>query len=88
MDLILSVDSTLHPHGCLIEDIRALVKKDWSVSFSHVFREGNFCADVLAKAGCSLDVDIELLRSPPVSVLQHLHADKWGIKFPRGFKLS
>ncbi|XVF19128.1 hypothetical protein REPUB_Repub11eG0082800 [Reevesia pubescens] len=48
----------------------------WSCSFSHIYREENFCADPLAKSGCDLELDFGLLRSPPASMSSLLSADK------------
>ncbi|XVF38280.1 hypothetical protein REPUB_Repub20aG0087100 [Reevesia pubescens] len=88
LDLIQNADVDLHPLGCLISDIQSLKKRNWSCSFSHVLREGNFSADALAKSGCSMDLDFEVLRDPPNFMVSLLQADKWGVQYPRGFKLS
>ena len=40
-----------HKHGVIIEDIRSLLQREWEVKLVHVFREGNLCADYLAKLG-------------------------------------
>ncbi|XVE96173.1 hypothetical protein REPUB_Repub02eG0198900 [Reevesia pubescens] len=53
-----------------------MMNLDWSCSFSHVLREGNFCADLLAKSGCEIDLDFEVLREPPFFMAAFLKADK------------
>ena len=40
-----------HNYANVIEDIKALVNRDWEVRLSHIWREGNCCADALAKLG-------------------------------------
>ena len=40
-----------HVHADVIEDIKALVVCDWQTQFSHIWREGNRCADAMAKFG-------------------------------------
>jgi len=38
----------------IIEDIRNMISKCESVSFTHIYREGNLAADWMAKYGCVL----------------------------------
>ncbi|KAJ1424746.1 Ribonuclease H domain [Sesbania bispinosa] len=40
-----------HRYATLLREIQALLDKDWSVSLKHSLREGNQCADYLAKQG-------------------------------------
>ncbi|XVF24673.1 hypothetical protein REPUB_Repub13aG0147600 [Reevesia pubescens] len=85
--LIESTEIALHPLGGLINDIRALKDRDWICSFSHILREGNFSANALAKSGCDMELDFEVLWSPPSFLTSFLQADKWGVKFPVDFSL-
>lgn len=43
----------VHPHATLVNHIRGIIALDWRVSFQHTLREGNECADWLAKTGAS-----------------------------------
>ncbi|XVF30503.1 hypothetical protein REPUB_Repub16aG0063700 [Reevesia pubescens] len=87
IDLINDANSNLHPLGILIEDIRMLKARSWVCHIIHTLREGNFCADALAKSACDIELDFEILRSPPSFVVPLLTADSRGIMFPRGFKM-
>lgn len=42
-----------HKYINLILNIRELLARDWSAKISHTLREGNACADLLAKKGAS-----------------------------------
>ncbi|XVF37101.1 hypothetical protein REPUB_Repub19eG0116500 [Reevesia pubescens] len=53
----------------------------WKCSFSHTLREGNFCADALAKLGCDLDQDFEVLREPLANLESMLSVNRWGLSF-------
>ncbi|XVF09948.1 hypothetical protein REPUB_Repub07fG0141300 [Reevesia pubescens] len=76
----------MYPLRKLIEDIHILKARHWVCNLTHIHREGNFCADVLAKSGCDLELDLEQLRLLPSFMTEHIHANKWGVQFPRGFK--
>lgn len=42
-----------HVYAPLVNHIHSFVPKEWNVSINHTFREGNNCADLLAKRGSS-----------------------------------
>jgi len=52
-DLIMSDVQAHHPHAPLISQIVQLQHRDWIVNFHHTLRQGNECADWLAKHGTS-----------------------------------
>lgn len=66
LSLIDAADSSFHPLGSLIIDIRELLKRECICKCLHTLREGNFCADVLSKMGSSLDEDYVVFRQPPL----------------------
>ncbi|CAN0879938.1 Putative ribonuclease H protein At1g65750, partial [Linum grandiflorum] len=43
-----------HQHTSLVLQFRSLLQRDWTVTLSHVCREGNFLADCLARRGLSV----------------------------------
>ena len=53
-----------HLYNAAICEIRELLSRDWEVSLVHVFREANFCANFLARAG-SAGADSILLWQDP-----------------------
>ncbi|OMP12446.1 hypothetical protein COLO4_01560 [Corchorus olitorius] len=69
LDWISSADTKYHPCGNLIEDIRALMNRRWRSSLQHTLREGNFCADYLAKLGCKTESEFMVLHSPTAGLL-------------------
>ncbi|XVF36745.1 hypothetical protein REPUB_Repub19eG0084900 [Reevesia pubescens] len=88
IDLVNSSNSDLQPLGNLIEDIHALKASNWVCNLIHTLREGNFCADLLAKSACYMELDFEMLRTPSSSMDHLLNADRWWVLYPRGFKLD
>jgi ribonuclease HI len=63
-------DSTLNPceDSDIVDSIRELVSRDWwSVSFEHILRECNQCADYMAKMGAnSFDCPLKTFEEPPI----------------------
>lgn len=53
LQLIVEGVSNTHRYTPLIDHIRVLKDNNQSLSFSHTLREGNFCADCLAKKEAS-----------------------------------
>ncbi|CAN1848943.1 hypothetical protein LINPERHAP1_LOCUS39117 [Linum perenne] len=41
----------MHQHVVDIAALRELLERDWEVTISHIYREGNFVADYLANLG-------------------------------------
>ena len=64
-------------------EIKSWLSKEWHVSVSHVLREGNQCADHLAKRGASLEEKLVLLEEPPNSIIPSLRLDLMGVVFER-----
>ena len=59
------VDS-MHPLFRLVLRCQGLIAKDWTICFSHIFREGNRAADALANFAFSLDIGLHIMDvSPP-----------------------
>jgi len=53
LDLIMSDVQSHHPHAFLISQIVQLQHRDWIVNFHYILRQGNKCADWLAKQSAS-----------------------------------
>ena len=52
--------------GPILQDIWNLLRNCESISFQHIFREGNMAADWMAKFGCSLRYhSLSFFTSPP-----------------------
>ena len=72
-----------HPCSSLIYDCRHLLQLFEEAHIHHIFREGNHCADLLAKEGASSNDNFILYSSPPPFLLYQLHDDSWGVSYPR-----
>jgi hypothetical protein len=53
------------------------------VLIEHTLREGNKCADVLAKIGASSNAPLVVLSDPPLDLVQPLQDDARGVTFVR-----
>ena len=59
----------------LMEDCRQLASQINRVSFRHVYREANMCANQLAKLGASMETDFVVLSSPSMDIIPFVEAD-------------
>ncbi|GAU32945.1 hypothetical protein TSUD_153620 [Trifolium subterraneum] len=88
-DSLLSVNvikegvTTHHGFANEILCIRKLLSNDWEVILTHTLREGNACADVLAKLGANSDSPMVNISTPPRDLVIPLHHDASGIEFIR-----
>ncbi|KAH0721913.1 hypothetical protein KY289_004957 [Solanum tuberosum] len=72
-----------HPDYDVIEECRRLML-ELGVSIMHTLRQGNNCADHLAKLGrMQQDEDLVILHRPPHSMHQLILADMAHIAYPR-----
>ncbi|XP_057425693.1 uncharacterized protein LOC130719064 [Lotus japonicus] len=78
VNLILRPPSHFHVEAVLVHSILDLLRRDWVVQVAHVLREGNACADFLAKAGAAQERDFLLLQDPPPGMEYLLMADSMG----------
>ncbi|QHO16927.1 Putative ribonuclease H protein [Arachis hypogaea] len=53
-----------HPNA-LIRDISKWKKRNWQISFVNIYREGNRCADCLARKSLNLDPEFHFWDTPP-----------------------
>ncbi|MCI17675.1 ribonuclease H protein, partial [Trifolium medium] len=58
-----------------IQNIRHLLRREWIVGIKHTLREGNACADILAKMGASANSPLVVLEEPPSQLFSALSAD-------------
>jgi hypothetical protein len=56
---------------------------EWEVNLSHTLREGNSCADFLAKVGSSNDTKLRIWSSPPEGLNSLLRDDALRLLRPR-----
>ncbi|KAK2393053.1 hypothetical protein QL285_055034 [Trifolium repens] len=76
--------STHHRLANEILRIQKLLASDWEVILLHTLREGNACADVLAKMGASSSSSLVVVTTPPNELARPLLDDAWGVEFVRG----
>lgn len=60
-----------------------MLERRWEVRLMHTLREGNSCADFMAKAGADQQALFELVHDPPAGLRPLLFADAVGTSFPR-----
>lgn len=82
INLITGQASKYHAYAVLIQDIKdLLVSHNFTVQ--HCLREGNQCADFMAKLGASSNDEYLIHSSPPQDLPDLLRNDGVGIYFPR-----
>ncbi|KAL4359391.1 hypothetical protein AHAS_Ahas08G0072700 [Arachis hypogaea] len=67
----------------LLRAIKLLLAHPWDVRVSHVYRERNFCADLLAKKAHLCQIGFMCFSSPPTFLSAALMIDASGVKFAR-----
>ncbi|CAN1188488.1 Putative ribonuclease H protein At1g65750 [Linum perenne] len=70
-------------HGRTLETISELRSRDWEVTISHTYREGNRVADLLAHHGHTLDYGFHVNCTYPHEVDRAIWSDHVGTCFPR-----
>jgi hypothetical protein len=60
-----------------------MLDNDWEVVITHTLREGNACADVLAKMGAISNSPMVKSSAPPCNLLRPLMEDASGVEFVR-----
>ena len=84
MDLLKGEEVEDHPLKALIFDCKRIME-DMNISVLHTLREGNRCADAMAKIGVNQLEKLKAFQQVPPTVKGLLEADARGICYPRGF---
>jgi len=71
-----------HVYVVLIQNIKDLISST-NFTLQHLLKEGNQCADYMAKIGASNDVDLVIRSSPHKGLLPLLRTDELGSLFIR-----
>jgi ribonuclease HI len=66
----------------LMQRVKSLLELSWEVRITHVFREANRCADVLANIGSEGQHGIVFFDNPPYQVAQVFYDDCMGVSTP------
>ncbi|KAM7525590.1 hypothetical protein LguiA_015492 [Lonicera macranthoides] len=82
-DLLKGEDVEEHPLKVLIQDCKSIMM-ELKLSVHHTLREGNRCADAMAKLGVNQMEKLEVFHHVPSVVKGILEADAMGVSFPRG----
>ena len=72
-----------HIYGAILADISKILQRQWVVQVTHVLREANSSADVLAKIGTEQQDVLKLWHDPPNDVLPSLLSDRLGVILTR-----
>jgi len=70
-----------HPYAPVIDLIKRFIDYPWLLTFHHSFREGNSCADWLAKYRARLEGDSIAWRRCPTPLSITLIVDSMGTTF-------
>ena len=72
-----------HRYATIVKAIVSWFDEDWTVMVEHSLREGNACADMLAKMGATNDECFTRWTAPPSELSLLLQADAQGVQFLR-----
>jgi ribonuclease HI len=72
-----------HHYAAILNNIKDILNRDWHVSILHTLREGNACADYLAKHGANNNEVFSSIAIPPAGLNLFLLADACGTSFLR-----
>ncbi|CAI0404027.1 unnamed protein product [Linum tenue] len=72
-----------HHHVSIIDRLQALARCDWEVVFSHVYREGNKCADFLANYGHSMPLGFHFVPASDPMLMYWTLYDSQGLSESR-----
>ncbi|KAL5152543.1 putative ribonuclease H protein [Glycine soja] len=82
LDLIIKGVHQYHPYATLVESIRSFLDRQWNISISYIFWEGNAIADRLVRQGASADLPLQVWDVCPPE-LSSLLSDVIGISIFR-----
>ncbi|XP_057746319.1 uncharacterized protein LOC130965568 [Arachis stenosperma] len=72
-----------HANSSLARSIKELETRLEKVKISHVYKESNFCADLMTKLRHIMEEGVTVFRHLPSLLMMHLLTDIRGIKFSR-----
>ncbi|MCH93427.1 ribonuclease H protein [Trifolium medium] len=72
-----------HHYATILYNIKEYLARDWRIHIVHTFREGNACADYLAKFGAANPEAYSPIVDPPDGMSLLLLADASGTFFSR-----
>ncbi|KAL0006246.1 hypothetical protein SO802_013807 [Lithocarpus litseifolius] len=82
--LITSTSGSNKPYSPLLNDCRYLLRRFLQTRVVHVFREGNRCADALARMGSNMAEEFLVFDNPPSpDVLYFVNTDAAGVLYNR-----
>ena len=82
IQLLTTRTSTYHAYAVLIQDIKDLLSTR-NFSIHHCLREGNQCADFLAKLGATSNEEFSTYDTAPNDLIPLIRNDEMGVLFPR-----
>lgn len=82
VNLITGAVSKYHAYAVLVQDIKEIIASR-NFTIHHTLREGNQCADYMAKLGASSDTEFFVHSSAPQDLLDKIRMDAMGTLFPR-----
>ncbi|CAI0551158.1 unnamed protein product [Linum tenue] len=76
-------DNSDHQHAMVIDRLHELLRRDWDVTFSHIYREGNKSADFHASRGHQMELGFHFVPITDPALCLHLLYDTLGISESR-----
>ncbi|KAK9190090.1 hypothetical protein WN943_018691 [Citrus x changshan-huyou] len=83
MKLISNLNPPINEHFTLIQEIQALLRRDWLTKVEHIYREANEAADFLASYSFSFSLGLHCFQSIPPNMPSILIKDVHGVAHSR-----
>ena len=83
ISLLHSCNRSNHPYSSLIDKVKQIIDRNWTVRIVHVYREANRAADLMASKGHSLSLGLHVYCIPPMDLKAVLDEDCRGVALPR-----
>ncbi|XP_072080961.1 uncharacterized protein [Arachis hypogaea] len=71
-----------HPNA-VVREIYELKRRNWNIHFVQIYREGNMCADYLAKKSLTMEADFIFWDIPPSDLRRIISDDERWVTLPR-----
>ncbi|KAK4280304.1 hypothetical protein QN277_011943 [Acacia crassicarpa] len=82
-NLVCSIDEDGGVNRNLVRRIHHFLGRDWRLTWEHVYREGNHCADFLASFALTVDRGHHVLLEPPEGLQRFLQDDATRVRHVR-----
>ena len=82
VQLLKENNANVNELSTIIEMIKELMRRDWSIQIDHIYREANSAVDFLATHALRLPVGVYFFNYVPLGLSSILYSDMCGVAHP------